>query len=367
MSFENLVQVGVFMTDIGQLRTYARVRDELVDTAAPPASTTIGVTSLALPGLLVEVNAIAGVLATSLRTRADAGPCAAGRTSRTCLPDGESQRLAGARGANAPRRLDVGARLSARSPSAEAPALAPAREVEREPGAEDAGDDGEADRDPARGPGGRRPRRADKAGCGARREGESSPGAADRVLDRMRAEEIDLELLARSRAGRALHGLHEPDQTQLDLLGFVVEVLRIGALRNRSPTLRSRKRPITRNGSSVGSSLVTASCIWPNALLLSASEAGSRMPWRLAIAASPSSIGPIWMSRSEPTAEPLDERREVALERVRSRSPAVARRRASASTSARNCGSSRAKASSSNTRISRSSGPSSPTMPRSRK
>jgi enamine deaminase RidA (YjgF/YER057c/UK114 family) len=59
MTFENLVQVGVFMTDIGQLRTYARVRDEFVNTAAPPASTAIGVTSLALPGLLVEVNAIA--------------------------------------------------------------------------------------------------------------------------------------------------------------------------------------------------------------------------------------------------------------------------------------------------------------------
>ena len=59
MSFENVVQVGVFMTDIGQLPTYARVRDEFVNTAAPPASTTIGVTSLAFPGLLVEVNAIA--------------------------------------------------------------------------------------------------------------------------------------------------------------------------------------------------------------------------------------------------------------------------------------------------------------------
>jgi enamine deaminase RidA (YjgF/YER057c/UK114 family) len=59
MSFENVVQVGVFMTDIGQLRTYARVRDEFVNTATPPASTAIGVTSLALPDLLVEVNAIA--------------------------------------------------------------------------------------------------------------------------------------------------------------------------------------------------------------------------------------------------------------------------------------------------------------------
>ena len=59
MSFEDVVQVGVFLTDMGQLRTYATVRDEFVNTAAPPASTTIGVTSLALPGLLVEVNAIA--------------------------------------------------------------------------------------------------------------------------------------------------------------------------------------------------------------------------------------------------------------------------------------------------------------------
>jgi enamine deaminase RidA (YjgF/YER057c/UK114 family) len=59
MSFGNLVQIGGFLIDIGQLPTYARVRDEFVDTSAPPASTTIGVTSLALPELLVEVNAIA--------------------------------------------------------------------------------------------------------------------------------------------------------------------------------------------------------------------------------------------------------------------------------------------------------------------
>jgi enamine deaminase RidA (YjgF/YER057c/UK114 family) len=59
MSFENLVQIGGFLTDIGQLPTYARVRDEFVNTSAPPASTTIGATSLALPELLVEVNAIA--------------------------------------------------------------------------------------------------------------------------------------------------------------------------------------------------------------------------------------------------------------------------------------------------------------------
>jgi enamine deaminase RidA (YjgF/YER057c/UK114 family) len=59
MTFDNVVQVGVFMTDISQLRTYARVRDEFVNTAAPPASTALGVLAFALPGMLVEVNAIA--------------------------------------------------------------------------------------------------------------------------------------------------------------------------------------------------------------------------------------------------------------------------------------------------------------------
>jgi enamine deaminase RidA (YjgF/YER057c/UK114 family) len=59
MTFDNLVQVGVFMTDMSNLRTYAHVRDEFVDIAAPPASTAIGVVSFALPGMLVEVNAIA--------------------------------------------------------------------------------------------------------------------------------------------------------------------------------------------------------------------------------------------------------------------------------------------------------------------
>ena len=56
MSFESVVQIGGFLIDIGELPTYARVRDEFVNTSAPPASTTIGVTTLALPELLVEVG-----------------------------------------------------------------------------------------------------------------------------------------------------------------------------------------------------------------------------------------------------------------------------------------------------------------------
>jgi enamine deaminase RidA (YjgF/YER057c/UK114 family) len=59
MTFENLVQVGVYLTDMSQLRTYARVRDEFVNTVEPPASTALGVAGFALPGMMVEVNAIA--------------------------------------------------------------------------------------------------------------------------------------------------------------------------------------------------------------------------------------------------------------------------------------------------------------------
>jgi enamine deaminase RidA (YjgF/YER057c/UK114 family) len=59
MSFENVVQLGVFMTDMSELRTFSRVRDEFVNTAAPPTSTAVGVTALARPELRVEVSAIA--------------------------------------------------------------------------------------------------------------------------------------------------------------------------------------------------------------------------------------------------------------------------------------------------------------------
>ncbi len=59
MTFENVVELGVYLTEISEVRTYARVRDEFVNTAAPPASTAVGVVGFALPGMLVEINAVA--------------------------------------------------------------------------------------------------------------------------------------------------------------------------------------------------------------------------------------------------------------------------------------------------------------------
>jgi len=58
IAFENVVKLNNYMIDIGTNIAHYR-RDKYVNTAAPPASTTIGVPQLARPGALFEVEAIA--------------------------------------------------------------------------------------------------------------------------------------------------------------------------------------------------------------------------------------------------------------------------------------------------------------------
>jgi enamine deaminase RidA (YjgF/YER057c/UK114 family) len=59
-SFDNVVKLNNYIIDIGtNIAHYREVRDKYVNTAAPPASTTIGVPQLARPGALFEVEAIA--------------------------------------------------------------------------------------------------------------------------------------------------------------------------------------------------------------------------------------------------------------------------------------------------------------------
>ena|SRR5215468_2863678 len=55
-SFGNVVKLNNYIVDIG---TYREVRDKYVNTAAPPASTTIGVPQLARAGAVFEIEAIA--------------------------------------------------------------------------------------------------------------------------------------------------------------------------------------------------------------------------------------------------------------------------------------------------------------------
>ena len=58
--FSDILKVTVFMTDISRRAEVNEVRKEYFG-AALPASTLIEVSALALPGLLVEIEAIAGV------------------------------------------------------------------------------------------------------------------------------------------------------------------------------------------------------------------------------------------------------------------------------------------------------------------
>src|SRR5262249_7812857 len=59
-SFGNVVKLNNYIVDIGtNLAHYREVRDKYVNTAAPPASTTIGVPQLARPAALFEIEAIA--------------------------------------------------------------------------------------------------------------------------------------------------------------------------------------------------------------------------------------------------------------------------------------------------------------------
>jgi enamine deaminase RidA (YjgF/YER057c/UK114 family) len=58
--FEHVVKFNTFLTDIrAQIPIYREVRDRYVNTAAPPASTTVEIPRLAREGALIEVEAIA--------------------------------------------------------------------------------------------------------------------------------------------------------------------------------------------------------------------------------------------------------------------------------------------------------------------
>ena len=57
--FNNVVKVTNYFTDINDLPTYFEVRDRYVNTQAPPASTAVEITRLALEGAVYELEAVA--------------------------------------------------------------------------------------------------------------------------------------------------------------------------------------------------------------------------------------------------------------------------------------------------------------------
>jgi len=57
--FEHVVKLNNYLIDMAHLGIFREVRDRHIDTAAPPASTTIAISNLARPGALIEVEAVA--------------------------------------------------------------------------------------------------------------------------------------------------------------------------------------------------------------------------------------------------------------------------------------------------------------------
>ena len=57
-TFDSVVKLTVYLTDISKLPDYRRIKAEFM-TGRQPASTALGVQSLALPGMMIEVEAIA--------------------------------------------------------------------------------------------------------------------------------------------------------------------------------------------------------------------------------------------------------------------------------------------------------------------
>jgi enamine deaminase RidA (YjgF/YER057c/UK114 family) len=56
-SFADVIKLNFYVTDIAMLPAIRAIRDEYVDTTRPPASTAVQVTALAMPGLMIEIEA----------------------------------------------------------------------------------------------------------------------------------------------------------------------------------------------------------------------------------------------------------------------------------------------------------------------
>jgi len=56
-SFADVIKLNYYVTDITMLPAVRAIRDEYVDAARPPASTAVQVYALAMPGLVIEIEA----------------------------------------------------------------------------------------------------------------------------------------------------------------------------------------------------------------------------------------------------------------------------------------------------------------------
>lgn len=57
-TFNDVVKINNYLTDISHIGIFREVRDTFLNTKAPPASTTIAIPALARPGALFEIEAV---------------------------------------------------------------------------------------------------------------------------------------------------------------------------------------------------------------------------------------------------------------------------------------------------------------------
>jgi enamine deaminase RidA (YjgF/YER057c/UK114 family) len=57
--FDDVLKFTFFVTDVAHLPAIRRARDEVIDTARPPASTAVQVAALFAPEFLIEIEALA--------------------------------------------------------------------------------------------------------------------------------------------------------------------------------------------------------------------------------------------------------------------------------------------------------------------
>jgi len=59
-TLDDVVKLTVYPTDMARLRDYGRIRAEWIPGPAP-AGTAVGVTALAVPGMMIEIDGVAVV------------------------------------------------------------------------------------------------------------------------------------------------------------------------------------------------------------------------------------------------------------------------------------------------------------------
>ena len=60
-TFKDVVKINNYLLNIADLKHFREVRDMYINTAAPPASTLVVVSRLAIDGLLFEIEAVAAL------------------------------------------------------------------------------------------------------------------------------------------------------------------------------------------------------------------------------------------------------------------------------------------------------------------